>query len=97
MDATQEARLKIFVGNLSGNTTSDQLLEAFKAHGEVVSAEVVKDRRTGESKGFGFIEMPAKAQARAAISALNLQELNGRAMTVNEARPRPEGREFRRR
>jgi cold-inducible RNA-binding protein len=89
--------LKIFVGNLALTTTSDQLLETFKAHGDVSSAEIVKDRRTGDSKGFGFVDMPAKAQARAAIQALDLKALNGRAMTVNEARPGQGGREPRRR
>ena len=83
--------MKIFVGNLAFTTTSEQLQEAFTAFGQVTSAEIVKDRHTGQSKGFGFIEMVAKAEAQAAITGLDLKEINGRAMTVNEARPKPEG------
>lgn len=82
--------MRIFVGNLAFQTTSEQLLEAFTPFGQVTSAEVVKDRRSGESKGFGFIEMPAKAEAQAAIAGMDLKELNGRSITVNEARPREE-------
>ena len=84
--------MKIFVGNLAHSTTSEQVMELFSGFGQVTSVEVVKDRHSGESKGFGFVEMPAKAEARAAIGGLDLQELNGRAMTVNEARPRSGGR-----
>jgi RNA recognition motif-containing protein len=80
--------MRIFVGNLKPDTTSERLVEEFSVFGQVTSGEVVKDRYSGESKGFGFVEMPAKAEARAAISALNLKEINGRAMTVNEARAR---------
>jgi len=81
--------MKIFVGNLAGATTPEQITELFSGFGQVTSAEVIKDRRTGESKGFGFVEMPAKAQAREAIRGLDLKELNGRFMTVNEAQARP--------
>jgi RNA recognition motif-containing protein len=84
--------MKIFVGNLATTTTSEAILELFSGFGQVTSAEVVKDRRTGESRGFGFVEMPAKAEARGAIRELDLKELNGRSMTVNEARPRRGGR-----
>jgi RNA recognition motif-containing protein len=88
--------MKIYVGNLAFGTTSEQLQQAFSAFGQVDSAEVVKDRRTGQSKGFGFVEMPAKAEARAAITGLDLKEIDGRSITVNEARPkgerRPDGR-----
>src|SRR5262245_60500865 len=81
----------IYVGNLSYEATEDDIRRAFEAHGEVGSVSVIKDKMTGRSRGFGFVEMPDKAQAEAAINALNLQELRGRAMTVNEARPRGEG------
>ena len=84
--------MKLFVGNLALNTTSDQLLALFSPFGQTTSAEVVMDRRTGESKGFGFVEMPAKAEARRAVAALDLKELNGRCMTVNVARPMTERR-----
>ncbi len=84
--------MKIFVGNLATTTTSEEILELFSGFGKVASAEVLKDRRTGESKGFGFVEMAAKAEARAAIKGMDLKELNGRSMTVNEARPRAGGR-----
>jgi len=87
--------MKIFVGNLAYSTTSEEILALFTPFGQVTSAEVVKDRRSGESKGFGFVEMPSKAEAQAAIKGLDLKELNGRAMTVNEAKPRPERRERR--
>jgi cold-inducible RNA-binding protein len=82
--------VKIFVGNLAHSTTSEQIGELFAVYGQVTSAEIVKDRRSGESKGFAFVEMPAKAEARAAIAALDLKPVDGRSMTVNEARPRPE-------
>jgi RNA recognition motif-containing protein len=88
--------MRIFVGNLASGTTSEQLLEAFSPFGRVTSAEVVKDRRTGEPKGFAFVEMAAKAEAQAAIAGLDLKELNGRSITVNEARPREERRPPRR-
>lgn len=84
--------MKIFVGNLTPSTTSEQILELFSGFGRVTSAEVVKDQHSGESRGFGFVEMPAKAEARAAIGALDLEQLNGRAMTVNEARDGRGGR-----
>ena len=88
--------MRIFVGNLAFNTTSEQLLEVFSPFGRVTSAEVVKDRHTGDSKGFGFVEMAAKAEAHAAIAALDLKAVNGRSITVNEARPREERRSPRR-
>ena len=81
--------MNIFVGNLSFETRDDGLRQAFSAYGNVSSAQVVMDRDSGRSRGFGFVEMPNDAEARAAISALNGSELGGRAMTVNEARPRP--------
>ncbi|MEZ6096508.1 MAG: RNA-binding protein [Pirellulaceae bacterium] len=78
----------LYVGNLSFKTTSDELRDAFEAHGTVSSASVVMDRETGRSRGFGFVEMTDGADA--AIEAMNNFELNGRRLTVNEARPRPE-------
>jgi len=79
--------VKIFVGNLPFSMDNDQLAELFKAHGEVDSASVVTDRDTGRSRGFGFVEMADDASARKAIEAINGQDVGGRALTVNEARP----------
>jgi RNA recognition motif-containing protein len=81
----------IYVGNLSYEATEDDLRQAFEAHGEVTSVAIIKDKMTGRSRGFGFVEMSDKNQANAAIQALNLQEVRGRAITVNEARPKAEG------
>ena len=81
--------MDIYVGNLAYATTDDGLKAAFAAHGEVTSARVVTDRMTGRSKGFGFVEMPDRAQAQAAIDALNGQELDGRTIRVNESQPKP--------
>jgi len=83
---------KIYVGNLSFNTTEDQLRDLFAAHGEVDSVSLITDRVTGRPRGFGFVEMPDDAAAQAAIEALNGQDLEGRALTVNEARPKMERR-----
>jgi RNA recognition motif-containing protein len=80
----------IFVGNLKYEVTEDELRELFSQHGEVQSVAIIRDRATGQSKGFGFVEMPNKNEAATVIQTLNLQELHGRAMTVNEARPREE-------
>ena len=79
---------KLYVGNLSYNTTSSDLEQLFAQHGTVSSAEVIQDRDTGRSKGFGFVQMGSDDEAQAAISALNGQQHDGRALTVNEARPR---------
>lgn len=79
---------KLYVGNLSYDTSSDELQQLFAAHGSVSSAEVIIDRSTGRSKGFGFVEMSSDDEAQAAINALNGREQNGRPLTVNEARPR---------
>jgi len=81
---------KLYVGNLSYGTTDSDLQNLFGPHGTVQSAQVIMDRDTGRSKGFGFVEMDSGEQAQAAITALNGQEVNGRALTVNEARPREE-------
>jgi len=79
---------KLYVGNLSYNTTSSELEQLFGQHGTVQSAEVIQDRDTGRSKGFGFVQMASDDEAKAAIAALNGQQQDGRALTVNEAKPR---------
>ena len=79
---------KLYVGNLSYNATSSDLEQMCGAHGTVQSAEVIQDRDTGRSKGFGFVQMGSDQEAQAAISALNGMEQDGRALTVNEAKPR---------
>jgi cold-inducible RNA-binding protein len=79
---------KLYVGNLSYGMTDSDLQNLFDPHGTVQSAQVIMDRDTGRSKGFGFVEMDNGEEAQAAIAALNGQEINGRALTVNEARPR---------
>jgi len=83
--------MKIFVGNMSFQTTEDGLRAAFEAHGEVGEVAVVTDRETGRPRGFGFVTMPDDAQAQAAMAALNGTELDGRAINVNEAKPKPAG------
>jgi RNA recognition motif-containing protein len=80
--------LNIFVGNLSFETRDDGLRQTFSQYGAVDSAQVVMDRESGRSRGFGFVEMPNSGEATTAISTLNGSELNGRALTVNEAKPR---------
>lgn len=79
---------KLYVGNLSYDVSSSDLEAMLSPHGTVQSAEVIMDRSTGQSKGFGFVEMSSDAEAQAAISALNGQEQGGRAIKVNEAKPR---------
>jgi RNA recognition motif-containing protein len=79
---------KLYVGNLSYDTDSSALEQLFSQHGTVQSAEVIADRDTGRSKGFGFVEMGSDQEAQSAISALNGTEHDGRALTVNEAKPR---------
>lgn len=80
--------MNIYVGNLPRNVSESELKEAFQAYGEVATASIIKDKYSGESRGFGFVEMPNREEAEKAIAALNGQELKGRALTVNEARPR---------
>jgi RNA recognition motif-containing protein len=80
--------MNIYVGNLSRDASDSDLRDAFQAFGEVSSASVIKDKFSGEGRGFGFVEMPNKSEAEAAISALNGKSLKGRNVTVNEARPR---------
>ena len=82
---------KLYVGNLSYDVDSSQLEQLFGQHGQVVSAQVINDRDTGRSKGFGFVEMSSDEEAQAAIAALNGQQHGGRALTVNEARPKEGG------
>ncbi|HEY0008652.1 MAG TPA: RNA-binding protein [Tepidisphaeraceae bacterium] len=79
---------KLYVGNLSYNTDSSELQELFSAFGQVQSAEVIADRETGRSKGFGFIEMSTEEEAQAAVNGMNGKEIGGRSLTVNEARPK---------
>src|SRR4051812_13348199 len=81
---------KLYVGNLSYDVDSSALEALFTPHGTVQSAEVISDRMTGRSKGFGFVQMASDAEAQAAIAALNGQDNGGRALTVNEAKPREE-------
>jgi RNA recognition motif-containing protein len=81
----------IYVGNLPWSTTTDDLYAMFQQYGAVTRAQVVTDRETGRSRGFGFVEMPNEAEAQAAIAALNNQPMNGRPLTVNVAKPREGG------
>jgi RNA recognition motif-containing protein len=83
--------MKIYAGKLSLKVNEDDLKQAFEAYGKVEEVKIIKDKYTGESRGFAFIEMPTKAEALAAISGLNGKELKGDTIVVNEARPRPEG------
>lgn len=82
---------KLYVGNLGYGVTDGDLSKMFEAHGTVESAQIIMDRDTGRSKGFGFVEMKTEQEAQAAIAALNGQDSGGRALTVNEAKPRTEG------
>jgi cold-inducible RNA-binding protein len=92
--------MNIFVGNLNWATTEDELEELFAPYGRVDRAEIIRERDTGRSRGFGFVEMPDSTEAQAAIDGLNGASVGGRPLTVNEARPRDErggpGRESRR-
>ncbi len=81
---------KLYVGNLSFNTSNEDLQELFAQAGTVESANIVEDRETGRSRGFGFIEMSSKEEAQTAIEQLNGKEVDGRSLTVNEAKPREE-------
>jgi RNA recognition motif-containing protein len=88
----KEIRMNIYVGNLSNEVTEEDLKQAFEPFGEVESVKIIKDKYTNRSKGFGFVEMPSKAEGQSAIDDLNGKELKGKALNVNEARPRPESR-----
>ncbi len=83
--------MNIYVGNLPHEVTDEELREAFEAFGEVTSVNIIKDKYSGQPRGFGFVEMPANAEGLAAISGLNGKEMKGRPLTVSEARPRSEG------
>jgi RNA recognition motif-containing protein len=83
--------MNIYIGNMSYDTTEDHLRQAFEGFGEVSTVKIITDRDSGQPKGFAFVEMSGKDEAMAAISGLNGQELNGRALNVNEAKPRAEG------
>jgi len=88
--------MNIYVGNISHEVTEEDLQKAFEAFGQVESVRIIKDKYSGQSKGFGFVEMPAKAEAQSAIEDLNDKDLKGRTLNVNEARPRTESRGGRR-
>src|SRR5262245_47645369 len=83
--------MNLYVGNLSYRLSEDELRQAFEEFGRVASCTIIKNKLTGESKGFGFLEMPERPEAEAAISGLNGRELKGRKLNVNEARPRESG------
>ena len=83
--------MNIYVGNLPQEVTDEELREAFEAFGQVTSVNIIKDRDSGQPRGFGFVEMPANAEGQAAISGLNGKEMKERTLTVSEARPRSEG------
>lgn len=83
--------MNIYVGNMSYETTEDQLRQAFEAHGEVTKVSIINDRDSGRPKGFAFVEMATQESGTAAINALHEQEMNGRNLNVNEAKPRTEG------
>lgn len=87
--------MNIYVGNLSFNVTEADLREAFAAYGQVASVAIIKDKFSGESRGFAFVEMPSNTEAQAAIAGLNGKSFKGRELRVNEARPRTEGGERR--
>jgi RNA recognition motif-containing protein len=80
--------MNIYVGNLSFDVSQDELQQAFEAHGEVAATNIISDKFSGQSRGFGFVEMPKDDEARAAIAALNGTDLKGRELNVNEAKPR---------
>ena len=83
--------MNIYIGNLSREVTEDELRQSFEAFGQVTSVNVIKDRYSGESRGFGFVEMSTKSEAQAAINGLNGTSLGERTLSVSEARPRTEG------
>jgi len=87
--------MNIYVGNLSQQTTEDDLRQAFEAFGQVESVNIIKDRFSGESRGFGFVEIPSKQEAQKAIEEMNGKDLMGRAVNVNEARPKTPRRDSR--
>ena len=84
--------MNIYVGNFSRDVAEDDLRQAFEAYGQIEGVNLIKDKFSGESRGFGFVEMPSKTEAQKAIDEMNGKDLMGRALNVNEARPRPERR-----
>ena len=82
--------MNIYVGNLSYEITDDEIKDLFSPHGEIASVSIIKDKHSGQSKGFGFVEMPNQAEAEEAIKALNESELKGRNIKVNQAKPKEE-------
>ena len=84
--------MKIYVGNMSYDTSEDDLRKAFEAHGQVDSVAIISDKYSGQSKGFGFVEMSNDTEAKAAMESLNDSDLQGRTLKVNEARPRNDNR-----
>ncbi len=84
--------MNIYVGNLSHDVTEDDLRQAFESFGQVESVNVLKDRFSGESRGFGFVMMPSRNEAQSAITGMNGKDLKGRSINVNEARPKTENR-----
>jgi RNA recognition motif-containing protein len=86
--------MNIYVGNLSYEVSGEELRQVFEAFGQVSSATIIKDKYSGQPRGFGFVEMPEKAEAQAAIQNLNGKDLRGQAMNVNEARPRNDRGKF---
>lgn len=82
--------MNIYIGNLSFDTSEDQLRQTFEAYGQVSTVNIIADKYTGESRGFAFVEMATKDEAMSAINELNGQEVNGRALNVSEAKPRPQ-------
>jgi RNA recognition motif-containing protein len=89
----EEDEMNIYVGNLSRDVTEEDLRQAFQSFGQITSVSIIKDKFSGESRGFGFLEMPNKTEAQKAIVDLNGKELKGRTLTVSEARPRREERQ----
>jgi RNA recognition motif-containing protein len=83
-------KMNIYVGNISSQLTEEEMNEAFSSYGELTSVKLIKDRYTGENRGFGFVEMPKEEEAEAAIAGLNGKELKGKELKVNKARPRTE-------
>jgi len=83
--------MNIYVGNVAHESSEDDLRQAFEAFGQVTSVTIIRDKFTGASRGFGFVEMPGNSEAQAAITGLNGTALQGRTLNVSEARPRPEG------
>jgi len=91
IEAEKGDLMNIYVGNLAHSTTEEELKKAFEAFGKVDTVNIIKDKFSGQPRGFGFVEMPDKNEGQAAITGLNGKDLGGRAITVNEARPKAEG------